>query len=73
MAIEFNKSEPVSSTVEDYLKVVLKIEDMQQKASTSKLARHLDVADPTVTDMLRILKKIGLLNFQEYQFNFLCK
>ena len=63
MAIEFNKSEPVSSTVEDYLKVVLKIEDMQQKASTSKLARHLAVADPTVTDMFRKLKKIGLLEY----------
>jgi len=66
MAVEFNKSEPISSTVEDYLKVVLKIEDMQQKASTSKLARHLDVADPTVTDMLRKLKKTGLLEYKPY-------
>jgi len=61
-----NKIAPVSSTVEDYLKVVLKIEDMRQKASTSKVARHLDVADATVTDMLRKLKKAGLLEYQPY-------
>lgn len=66
MAAESQKQAAVSSTVEDYLKVVLKIEDMKQRASTSRVARHLDVADATVTDMLRKLKKAGLLEYKPY-------
>jgi DtxR family Mn-dependent transcriptional regulator len=66
MAAETHRSSTISSTVEDYLKVVLKIEDMKQKASTSRVARHLDVADATVTDMLRKLKKAGLLEYKPY-------
>ncbi|MCI0622581.1 MAG: metal-dependent transcriptional regulator [Acidobacteria bacterium] len=56
----------VSSTVEDYLKAVLKIEDMNQHASTSNVARHLDVSDAAVTDMLRKLQKAGLLEYKPY-------
>ena len=66
MAAESRGKAMVSSTVEDYLKVVLKIEDMKQRASTSRVARHLDVADATVTDMLRKLKKAGLLEYKPY-------
>ena len=66
MAAESQSKATVSSTVEDYLKVVLKIEDMKQRASTSRVARHLDVADATVTDMLRKLKKAGLLEYKPY-------
>ena len=39
---------------------------MKQRASTSRVARHLDVADATVTDMLRKLKKAGLLEYKPY-------
>ncbi len=56
----------VSSTVEDYLKVFLKLEDMNEKASTSTVARHLSVADASVTDMLRKLQKTGLLEYKPY-------
>lgn len=66
MAAESQGKTTVSSTVEDYLKVVLKIEDMKQRASTSRVARHLEVADATVTDMLRKLKKAGLLEYKPY-------
>lgn len=66
MAAESQRAATVSSTVEDYLKVVLKIEDMKQRASTSRVARHLEVADATVTDMLRKLKKAGLLEYKPY-------
>ena len=66
MAAESQRKTTVSSTVEDYLKVVLKIEDMKQRASTSRVARQLDVADATVTDMLRKLKKAGLLEYKPY-------
>src|SRR5262245_15824883 len=56
----------ISSTVEDYLKAVLKMEDMNEKASTSSVARQLSVADASVTDMLRKLQKAGLLEYRPY-------
>jgi DtxR family Mn-dependent transcriptional regulator len=56
----------VSSTVEDYLKAFLRLEDLNEKASTSTVARHLSVADASVTDMLRKLQKNGLLEYKPY-------
>jgi DtxR family Mn-dependent transcriptional regulator len=56
----------ISSTVEDYLKAVLRMEDRNEKASTSSVARHLEVADASVTDMLRKLQKAGLLEYKPY-------
>lgn len=56
----------LTSTVEDYLKAFLKMEDLNQRASTSSVARHLDVADASVTDMLRKLQKAGLLEYRPY-------
>ena len=56
----------ISSTVEDYLKAFLRLEDMNEKASTSTVARHLSVADASVTDMLRKLQKNGLLEYKPY-------
>jgi DtxR family transcriptional regulator, Mn-dependent transcriptional regulator len=56
----------ISSTAEDYLKAVLTMEDRKEKASTSAVARHLEVADPSVTDMLRKLHKAGLIEYKPY-------
>lgn len=56
----------ISSTVEDYLKAFLRLEDMNEKASTSTVARQLSVADASVTDMLRKLQKNGLLEYKPY-------
>jgi len=56
----------LTSTVEDYLKAILHMEDMQEKASTSKVARRLAVTDASVTDMMRKLQKAGLLIYRPY-------
>jgi len=56
----------ISSTVEDYLKALLKMEDSDVKASTSNVARRLSVTDASVTDMLRKLQKAGLLAYKPY-------
>ncbi len=56
----------ISSTAEDYLKAVLRMEDRNEKASTSSVARHLEVADASVTDMLRKLQRAGLLEYRPY-------
>jgi DtxR family transcriptional regulator, Mn-dependent transcriptional regulator len=60
------RRQAVTSTAEDYLKTVLKFEDKSEKASTSKVARHLEVKDSSVTDMLRKLKAAGLLEYKPY-------
>lgn len=56
----------ITSTVEDYLKVLLRIEESQERVSTSNVARTLAVADSSVTDMLRKLHKAGLLEHRPY-------
>ena len=56
----------ISAVAEDYLKAVLKIEESDRKASTSGVARELNVADATVTDMLRKLQRAGLLTYRRY-------
>ena len=64
--IRFLEKVMITSTAEDYLKAVLRMEDMKEKASTSSVARHLEVADASVTDMLRKLQKAGLLEYKPY-------
>jgi len=56
----------ITSTVEDYLKVLLRIEESQERVTTSDLARTLSVADSSATDMLRKLHKAGLLEHRPY-------
>jgi len=56
----------ITSTVEDYLKVLLRIEESQERVSTSDVARSLAVADSSVTDMLRKLHKSGYLKHRPY-------
>jgi len=56
----------VTGVAEDYLKAVLKIEESDQRASTSGVARVLNLADATVTDMLRKLQQAGLLEYRRY-------
>lgn len=60
------REQSVSSTAEDYLKTILQFEDRREKASTSSLARHLEVTDSTVTDMMRKLQTAGLLEYTPY-------
>ena len=57
----------VSGSVEDYLKTVLKLEDENLRATTSQIARRLEVADPSVTDMCQRLQRAGLLRYQPYR------
>ena len=62
----YSKFMTISGAAEDYLKAVLKIEESDRKASTSGVARELQLADATVTDMLRKLKRAGLLEYERY-------
>ncbi len=56
-----------SISTEDYLKAAYKLEEKGVKVSTSALAAQLDVADASITDMIKKLSEKGLLRYEKYQ------
>ncbi len=57
---------PTIST-EDYIKVIYKLESRGERATTSALAAQLNVADASITDMLKKLSEKGLVRYERYQ------
>ncbi len=57
---------PTIST-EDYIKVIYKLEEKGERATTSALAAQLGVADASITDMIKKLSEKGLLRYERYQ------
>jgi DtxR family Mn-dependent transcriptional regulator len=54
-------------STEDYIKAIYKLEGKGEKATTSALAGQLNVADASITDMIRKLSDRGLLHYEKYQ------
>jgi DtxR family transcriptional regulator, Mn-dependent transcriptional regulator len=54
-------------STEDYIKAVYKLEEDGEKATTSALAAQLDVADASISDMIKKLSDKGLLHYERYQ------
>ena len=54
-------------STEDYLKAIYKLEAKSEKATTSALALELDVADSSITDMVKKLSEKGWLRYEKYQ------
>lgn len=52
---------------EDYLKTMYMLEQRGERASTSALAAHLQVADASITDMLKKLSRKGLVDYRRYR------
>ena len=57
----------LSQAVEDYLKTIYKIEEEQASASTSEIARRMDVAPASVTNMVKRLSDMGMVEYQSYR------
>jgi len=57
---------PTTNT-EDYIKSIYKLELRGEKATTSALAAQLDVADASITDMIKKLSEKGLVHYERYQ------
>ncbi|TVR15407.1 MAG: metal-dependent transcriptional regulator [Balneolaceae bacterium] len=56
-----------SQSVEDYLKTIYKLEQESEKGvSTSSLAEGMGVANASVTNMLKRLSAMGLVNYESY-------
>ena len=54
-------------STEDYIKAIYKLQVRGEKAATSALAAQLDVADASITDMIKKLSEKGLLHYERYQ------
>jgi len=50
----------------EYLKHILKLQQVSSPVSTTALAEAMDVAPPSVTDMLKKLAERGYINYQPY-------
>ncbi len=53
--------------VEDYLKVIYKVQQRRQRASTSAIAERLGVSLPAATSMIQRLADMGLLRYTPYR------
>lgn len=56
----------LSQNVEDYLKTIYKIQK-DGRATTSKIADHMEVSSASVTNMMQRLAEMGLLEYTSYQ------
>ncbi len=56
----------LSQTVEDYLKTIFKIQE-SGRPTTSKIASEMEVSSASVTNMMKRLADMGLLEYASYQ------
>ena len=59
--------QPLTRSVEDYLKAIYHLSRDGQPASTSAIAQALELAPPSVSGMIRRLSELGLLEHVPYR------
>lgn len=57
----------LSQAVEDYLKVIFKLESEEKGASTTHIAELMEVSSASATNMIKRLAKMGLVEYQSYR------
>jgi DtxR family Mn-dependent transcriptional regulator len=56
-----------SQSIEDYLKAIYKLQSLKEGGvSTSELAKKMGVANASVTNMVKRLSKLGMVDYQSY-------
>ena len=63
----FPRHRMLSQAVEDYIKAIYRIRQSGQPASTSDIARALNVSAASVTNMAKRLAQLGLAEYESYQ------
>ncbi|MBW1931304.1 MAG: metal-dependent transcriptional regulator [Deltaproteobacteria bacterium] len=59
---------PLTSTMEDYLEAIVNLENEKKAVRVKDIAKRLGVRMPTVTSMLKTLRKAGLVNYEKYEY-----
>ncbi len=62
------KSDELSESLEDYLEVILKLEQSQRVARAKDIAKKTEVQRGSVTSALKNLKEKKLINYEPYSF-----
>ncbi|MEX1054466.1 MAG: metal-dependent transcriptional regulator, partial [Rhodothermales bacterium] len=57
----------LSQAVEDYLKTIYKLQQNAAAVSTSDIARAMNVSSASVTNMVKRLAQMGLLEYESYR------
>jgi DtxR family Mn-dependent transcriptional regulator len=57
----------LTDAIQDYLKEIYKLEAAGRRATTSALAKRLEVSAPSVTSMLKKLASLGLVEHKRYR------
>lgn len=57
----------LSQAVEDYLKTIYKLEGDEKGVSTTRLAEAMEVSSASVTNMIKRLAEMGLVDYQSYK------
>lgn len=57
----------LSQAVEDYLKIIYKLESEGKGASTTRIAEAMDVSSASATNMIKRLAKMNLVDYQSYK------
>ena len=57
----------LSQAVEDYLKTIYKLQDRSDTVSTSDIARSMDVSSASVTNMVKRLAQLNLVEYESYR------
>jgi DtxR family Mn-dependent transcriptional regulator len=61
------RSEPLTRSVEDYLKAIYHLAREGRPATTSEIAQHLELSPPSVSGMIKRLADQGLLEHAPYK------
>ena len=57
----------LSRSIEDYLKIIYRLQDESGSAQTSAIAERLSIAPPSVSGMVKRLAEAGLLEHAPYK------
>lgn len=57
----------ITEAIQDYLKVIYKVEETGEEVTTNAIAERLQVTQPSVTGMVKKLSEMNLINYTPYQ------
>jgi len=59
---------PLTPTMEDYLEAIYNLGNEKRVVRVKNIAKRLEVKMPTVTNMLKVLSKEGLIDYEKYEY-----
>jgi len=57
----------ITSSIEEYLETLYALEEEKKPASTTEIAKRLEISAPSVTEMLKRLAELGYIQYEPYK------